>query len=59
MDESAKVKINLNLIPEATKIAFMAKFARNYERFWADPNNEAEYEAWKAEQALKGGEICG
>ena len=48
------VKINFDLIPEHTRENFMKKFIHNYESFWADPKNEAEFQQWKAERKKEG-----
>lgn len=52
---TASVKINLDLVPEHISKRLISDFACNYERFWTDPNNEAEFQQWKAEQSKKGG----
>lgn len=50
MNES-KVKIDFNLIPELTRERLIINFMCNFNRFWADPANEAEFQAWRRERA--------
>lgn len=45
------VKINFELIPEHIRRRLISEFAYNFDRFWADPANEAEYQAWRRERA--------
>ena len=45
------VKINFDLIPEAIRRRLISEFAYNFDRFWADPANEAEFQAWRRERA--------
>lgn len=41
------VKIDFNLIPEPTARLLIKDFVHNYEKFWADPANEAEFQKWR------------
>lgn len=51
-----EVKINLDLIPEHTRALLMSNFAANYDRFWADPANEAEYQEWSRQRRERNGD---
>lgn len=43
----AAVKINFNLIPKPVSNLLIRDFVHNYEKFWADPANEAEFQKWR------------
>ena len=56
MGESATVKINFGLIPEHIRLRLISDFGHNYDRFWADPANEAEYQEWSRKRRERTGE---
>ena len=56
MGESATVKINFGLIPESVTSRLISDFVHNYDRFWADPANEAEYQEWSRQRRERTGE---
>ena len=56
MGESATVKINFGLIPEHIGLRLISDFVHNYDRFWADPANEAEYQEWSRQRRERTGE---
>lgn len=57
MLESEKIRINFDLVPASVKKEIIADLAEGYLRYWENPDNVARYEAWKAEQASKGGGV--
>lgn len=56
MGESATVKINFGFIPEHIRQRLISDFVHNYDRFWADPANEAEYQEWSRQRRERTGE---
>lgn len=56
MGESATVKINFGLIPEHIRQRLISDFVHNYDRFWADPANEAEYQEWSRQRRERTGD---
>ena len=56
MSDSLQVKINFDLIPEHIKIRLISGFVHNFDRFWADPANEAEYQEWSRQRRERTGE---
>lgn len=56
MSESASVKINFGLIPESIRARLISDFVHNYDRFWADPANEAEYQEWSRQRRERTGD---
>lgn len=56
MSEPLAVKINFSLIPECVKHRLISDFVHNYDRFWADPANKAEYQEWSRQRRERSGD---
>lgn len=56
MGESATVKINFGFIPEHIRQRLISDFVHNYDRFWADPANEVEYQEWSRQRRERTGD---
>ena len=57
MSDPLQVKINFNLIPEHIRLRFFSEFVHNYDRFWDDPANEAEYQEWSRQMRERRGKV--
>ena len=53
---SESIKINLSLIPEQIRLRLISDFVHNYDRFWADPANVAEYREWSRQRRERSGD---
>ena len=49
------VKINLDLVPESQHLRLAGLFFAAMQEFFDNPENEAEFQNWNAEQSKKGG----
>lgn len=52
----SEVKIDFNLIPAPVANRLIKDFSYNYEKFWADPANEAEYQEWSRQRRERNGD---
>ena len=56
MSEPAAVKIDFSLIPECVQHRLLSEFVHNFDRFWADPVNQAEYQEWSRQRRERSGD---
>lgn len=48
------VQINLDLVPESQHLRLAGLFFAAMQEFFDNPENEVEYQQWKAEQSKEG-----